>query len=58
VQDLDLDDEIPKGFKEAPLKEVEELQRKEKDKRKKKDKTRNVLLRNKGFEGEIGDPII
>jgi len=56
--DLDMEDDLPKGFTEAPLKEVEDLHKKESQKKKKKEKTRNTLLRHKGFEGEIGDTIV
>jgi hypothetical protein len=48
-----LEDNIPEGYKEAPLKEVEELYKKEQEKRKKKEKSRAQLLRDRGFEGEI-----
>jgi len=58
-QDLDLEDNVPEPYKEAPEKEVLALQKEESEKKKKKDKRRAKLLHSHGFEGDlIGDAIL
>ncbi|KAF2760635.1 putative small nuclear ribonucleoprotein [Pseudovirgaria hyperparasitica] len=52
--DLDREDDIPKGFQEAPADHVFQLLKKEKEAKKEKDKTRHARLRALGFEGEQG----
>ena len=58
-KDLDKDDNIPPSYIQAPLSQVQALQRREAETRKRQEKMRQTKLAAMGFEGEIiGEGIV
>ncbi|KAL2360990.1 hypothetical protein RJZ56_006113 [Blastomyces dermatitidis] len=58
IQDLDKEDDIPTGYRQAPFEEVFALKKQEDNERKKGDKRRNTKLQTLGFEAEHSGEVL
>ncbi|KAL2377967.1 hypothetical protein RJ035_007582 [Blastomyces gilchristii] len=56
--DLDKEDDIPTGYRQAPFEEVFALKKQEDNERKKGDKRRNTKLQTLGFEAEHSGEVL
>ncbi|OJD18338.1 hypothetical protein AJ78_01651 [Emergomyces pasteurianus Ep9510] len=56
--DLDKEDDIPAGYRQAPFEEVFALKKQEDNERKKGDKRRNIKLQTLGFEAEHSGEVL
>ncbi|OJD09389.1 hypothetical protein ACJ73_10357 [Blastomyces percursus] len=56
--DLDKEDDIPTGYRQAPFEEVFALKKQEDNDRKKGDKRRNTKLQTLGFEAEHSGEVL
>ncbi|EEH11675.1 conserved hypothetical protein [Histoplasma capsulatum G186AR] len=58
IQDLDKEDDIPTGYRQAPFEEVFALKKQEDNERKKRNKRSSAKLQTLGFEAEHSGEVL